>query len=476
MSQGRSGPPSSRRLPPDSEPALSVPRRKSRLSLQISVQENPSSAPPPPPAAMSLGGAIAPMPTIAIGEPAPSTPSLVEISPLSARPSPSVPLSGPLSNPLVSEVSPSVLPVSRPPSEPPPQPSSRSMPPRPRAKDSLLPALGGPESEDIPLSMAMPESTHGILSVPSESVASVSQPPRSLPASELSSEDVLAIESVHAAPNRGAAPPPPPPVALKFSKTADTALEKTLTNHWWETMFDEDYLATLPAAGATEALSECAFIEEALGVVSGGRILDLGAGRGEHAVALAERGYSVTAIDCSEVMAQEIRDRARLRGVQVQVRVEDMRELADEAQFDGVYCVGGTFGYFTEDENIALLQKLHRALKPGGQLLIDVPNRDHLAPRLPSTAWFEGDNCVCMDEASMDFLTSRLHVKRTLMFNDGRVREHSYSIRLYAVHELGRALHKWGFRVVEISGDLPLPGIFFGAESPRIMMLVEKKA
>ena len=355
------------------------------------------------------------------------------------------------------------------------------MPPRPRIKDSLLPALQGPDSEDIPLSLAMPESTGALHSpssrVPPSSSSYSSPPPRSLPSSEISAEDLLAIEHIDpllAGPGRGA--PPPPPVALKFSKTADTLAEKTLSQHWWEVLFDDDYLATLPAVSATEVLRECAFIEEALGVVPGGHILDLGAGRGEHAVTLASRGYAVTALDCSPVMARETSERARAAGVQVAVRVEDMRELIDEGRFDGVYCVGSTFGYFTEDENIALLQKIHRALKPGGQLLLDVSNRDHLAPRLPSTAWFEGANCVCMDEAAMDFLTSRLHVKRTLMFNDGRVREHSYSIRLYAVHELGRALHKWGFRVVEISGDLPLPGIFFGAESPRIMMLVEKKA
>lgn len=347
------------------------------------------------------------------------------------------------------------------------------MPPRPRPKDSLLPALQGPDSEDIPLTLAMPESTRS--PVPASGIPSslaYSSPPRSVPAAEISTDDLLAVEDV---PVRLAAPPPPP-VALKFSKTADSLSEKAHAQHWWEQMFDEDYLATLPATGASEIARECAFVEEALGVVPGGRILDLGAGRGEHAVALAARGYAVTALDRSEVMARETSERARAHGVAVSVRVEDMRDLADEAQYDGVYCIGGTFGYFTEEENFAVLQKIHRALKPGGQLLLDVSNRDHLAPRLPSTAWFEGDNCVCMDEATMDFLTSRLHVKRTLMFNDGRVREHSYSIRLYAVHELGRALHKHGFRVVEISGDLPLPGIFFGAESPRIMMLVEKKA
>ena len=463
MTERRSSPPSSRRLPADSEPDLTAPRRKSRLSLQIRVEETSSSAPPPPSAS---GSAIAPMPMIAVGK-APLAPSL---PPSSRAKLPKVP-------------APDDTEVALPPPSSSMGPIStngpRSVPPRPRAKESLLPALKAPDSEDVPLSVAMPESTNPP-AIPSSIAPSVpappsfvhSSPPRSVPAAEISTDDLLHVEDV---PTRPAAPPPPP-VGQKFSRTAEMTSDKTQAVQWWEILFDEDYLATLHPIQSDEVQRECTFIEEALGVEPGGRILDVGAGRGEHAAHLASRGYEVTAIDRSEVMVRAAAERARAQGVHVTVRHEDMRELAEEGSYDGLYCVGGSFGYFSEDENLAVLQKMHRALKPGGQLLIDVPNRDHLAPRLPSTAWFEGDGCVCMDEATMDFLTSRLHVKRTMMFHDGRVREHSYSVRLYAVHELGRALHKHGFRVVEVSGDLPLPGIFFGAESPRVMILAEKKA
>jgi hypothetical protein len=72
-------------------------------------------------------------------------------------------------------------------------------------------------------------------------------------------------------------------------------------------------------------------------------------------------------------------------------------------------------------------------------------------------------------------ITSRLQVKRTMMMEDGRQREIDYSIRLYALHELGKLLHECGFRVAEASGDTSTPGSYFGSESPRLLILAEKR-
>jgi hypothetical protein len=118
---------------------------------------------------------------------------------------------------------------------------------------------------------------------------------------------------------------------------------------------------------------------------------------------------------------------------------------------------------------------VHRALKSGGQFLLDVANRDFLLMQSPSLAWFEGDGCVCMDEMHVDWITSRMRVKRTMMLDDGRTKETEYSIRVYGLHELGKILHDSGFRVVEVSGRIATPGVFFGSDSPRVLILAEKR-
>jgi SAM-dependent methyltransferase len=152
-----------------------------------------------------------------------------------------------------------------------------------------------------------------------------------------------------------------------------------------------------------------------------------------------------------------------------------MREMAFEEQFDGVYCWNTSFGYFEEEKNAQVVDRVHRALKGGGQFLLDVVNRDFLIRQSPSLAWFEGDGCVCMDEMCVDFITSRMKVKRTMMLDDGRTREIEYSMRVYSLHELGKILHEHGFKVREVSGRLATPGVFFGNESPRAIILAEKR-
>ncbi len=101
-------------------------------------------------------------------------------------------------------------------------------------------------------------------------------------------------------------------------------------------------------------------------------------------------------------------------------------------------------------------------------------NRDFVALDQPSSVWFEGDSCVCMDDMTLDFITSRMKVKRSIILDDGRTKETYYSIRLYSLHEIGKLLHDVGFRVTQASGDSALPGVFFGERSPRIIVLAQR--
>jgi SAM-dependent methyltransferase len=267
-----------------------------------------------------------------------------------------------------------------------------------------------------------------------------------------------------------ATPPPvtPPPV------TAPQDLERPRAKSWWEELFTDDFIRTLDRQERRHVAREVNFIEESLGVQQGAVILDLACGSGEHAVELASRGYSVVGYDLSLAMLARAADEAQERNQKINFLQGDMREMAFEEMFDGIYCWSTSFGYFDDERNYSVLQRIHRALRVGGMFLLDMVNRDYAAPRSPSLVWYEGDGCVCMDDMHVDFFTSRLRVKRTTMLDDGRSKELDYSIRLYALHELGKMLHECGFKVVEVTGHPAHPGIFFGSESPRMIVLAEK--
>ncbi|EYF06353.1 class I SAM-dependent methyltransferase [Chondromyces apiculatus] len=303
--------------------------------------------------------------------------------------------------------------------------------------------------------------------------------PQAMAALDLPPYVPAAPTAVEAAPSGAPAAGQPPPLksATKTSGEHSPVTDPDAPRRkksWWEDLFSEDFIRTLDRAEPRMVRREADFIEERLGMERGAVILDLACGPGQHAVELASRGYSVVGYDLSLAMLALASEEAQERGQKLNFLQGDMREMAFEETFDAVYCWATSFGYFDEEKNADILTRIHRALRSGGMLLLDVINRDYVACRQPSLVWFEGEGCVCMDEMQVDFFTSRLKVKRTVMFEDGRSRELDYSIRLYNLHELGKLLHEAGFKVTEVTGHPAHPGVFFGSESPRLIILAER--
>jgi len=93
---------------------------------------------------------------------------------------------------------------------------------------------------------------------------------------------------------------------------------------------------------------------------------------------------------------------------------------------------------------------------------------------LPSRVWWEGDGCVVLEEVDFDFHTSRVLIRRSIVFGDGRQVENEISIRAYSLHELGRVLRRAGFQVLEVSGSLENKEPFLGAASRHVVVVCER--
>ena len=239
-------------------------------------------------------------------------------------------------------------------------------------------------------------------------------------------------------------------------------------------MFDEDYLRTLPFLRPDQTLREVEFVAAALNCPAGGELLDIGCGYGRHAIELVQRGFNVTGLDLSLPLLIRAADEAQRRALSVNFVHADMREMAFEKQFDGAYCMLTSFGYFDEEANLRVAERIGRALKPGARLLLDIVNRDYIVGDLPVRVWWEGTGCVVLEEVDFNFHTSRINTHRSIVFEDGRQLEQELSIRAYSLHEIGRLLRQAGFRVTDVSGHLATRGDFFGSASRNLLVLAEK--
>ncbi len=276
--------------------------------------------------------------------------------------------------------------------------------------------------------------------------------------------------------------PPIPAAALDHAVGSDGNWSEPLKERprrkrakpWFEEVFDEDYLRTLPFMTAEQTLRETNFVHKCLGLSEGQSALDVGCGYGRHAIEMAQRGVQVTGLDLSLPLLIRAADESQRRGLPVNFVHADMREMNFDAQFDGAYCMMTTFGYFDEETNQKVAAGIFKSLRPGGKFLLETLNRDYIVGDLPTRVWWEGDGCVVLEEVDFHFHTSRLGLRRSIVFQDGRQFEHDISIRCYTLHEIGRLLKQAGFRVTEVSGGLATRGRFFGSTSRSIIVLCER--
>ena len=91
-----------------------------------------------------------------------------------------------------------------------------------------------------------------------------------------------------------------------------------------------------------------------------GRLLDLGCGGGANAVALAERGWTVTGVDVSPAQL----DLARARGIDV-VQADAAALPFEDASFDAVVSM---FTHTDMDDFAGAAHEASRVLRPGGAL------------------------------------------------------------------------------------------------------------
>jgi SAM-dependent methyltransferase len=287
-------------------------------------------------------------------------------------------------------------------------------------------------------------------------------------------------------------PPPPPAAQSQQQPQAQTAplpvaaaaaprvaeddrQKRRQVRQWWERFFSEDYLLTVLPPAPAQIAKQVDFLVASLGLERGATVLDVGCGLGLHSIELCRRGFLVVGLDLSLAMITRAAEAAQRQAMKINFVHADIREMEFDGAFDGVICMGTTFGFFDDDANRDVLTRLHQALKPGGRILLDVVNRDYAIALQPNLVWFEGDECVVMEESDFNYFNSRLSVKRTMMREDGRQSQADYAIRLYSLHELGQMMQQMGFRVIEVSGQEAIRGAFFGSCSPRILMLGERR-
>ena len=242
----------------------------------------------------------------------------------------------------------------------------------------------------------------------------------------------------------------------------------------FDEVFDDDYLYFYETFLTPEQNREQAdLVTRLLKIAPGMEILDLACGHGRIAHEIALYGCQVTGLDASETFLEHARSQAETIAANATYVLGDMRHLPWSSRFDRIFNWFTAYGYFEDTDNRQVLTEVYRALKPGGQFLIEHQNRDRLLanfrPQLVTEHPEESGNFM-IDEVQYNAQTGRVETKRTIIRNS-HVRTMHYSVRLFTFPEIRDWLHQAGFATVEGYG---YDGHPFTLESRRMIVVATK--
>ncbi|GAB5416304.1 MAG: class I SAM-dependent methyltransferase [Crocinitomicaceae bacterium] len=239
---------------------------------------------------------------------------------------------------------------------------------------------------------------------------------------------------------------------------------------WFASWFDTDYYHILyKNRDLSEAKEFVGNICRELQLPPGSEVLDLACGKGRHSRTLHSLGYRVTGADLSEnsiSAAQDCSDDG------LEFIVHDMREVIPNRNFDAIFNIFTSFGYFDRsEENERVIQSVHAMLRSEGLLIIDFMNADKVIRTLQESAVIE--------KGGIKFNISKRydgnHIFKEIKFED-KGESYHFMERVQALKEVDfrKLLTDNGFDILRTFGDFDL-NPFDIEKSDRLILIAKKR-
>ncbi len=245
---------------------------------------------------------------------------------------------------------------------------------------------------------------------------------------------------------------------------------------WYKTWFDTEFYHEL--YDHRDELEANLFIKniiEYLGVSQGSNVLDLACGRGRHSRELLKYNLKVLGVDLS---ANSIEFASKFSSENLTFKIGDMRDPQGIDEFDYVFSLFTSFGYFeTQADHLKMLTSVYASLKKSGVYLLDFLNANKVREQFSDTDKIgktEEKNDYIFE--SVKFIESNaVHKNITIRHktDKGDVYTFRERVELFSDKDLKQMLVKCGFTIKDVFGDYALTK-FNAEKSHRCIVVAEK--
>lgn len=239
---------------------------------------------------------------------------------------------------------------------------------------------------------------------------------------------------------------------------------------WFESWFDSPYHGLLYRNRDEHEARQ--FIDNLFNYLQpepSAKILDIACGDGRHAAYMKHFAQEVIGIDLSE---QRIKRAQELAKDDLAFYKHDMRNVFRLNYFDYAFNFFTSFGYFQHHrDNVIAAEAFAKGLKPGGKLMIDYMNVDHVMQHLVAAESIVAGGIRFEIERSL----SDGKIVKSIRFIDETGREHRYEevVSAFTIADFESIFAGSGLRLTQTFGNYELAP-FDPGRSPRLIMIFEK--
>ena len=223
-----------------------------------------------------------------------------------------------------------------------------------------------------------------------------------------------------------------------------------MKREWHDRFFKGLYFRVMAGQfSSSQSRKEALFIRRVLRARWGHKVLDIPCGMGRVTIALARLGLRMTGIDRQEAYVRRAKRNAAGMRRRPEFVAQDMRKLDRVEEFDAAFNWFGSFGYFSDRDNLEFCRRVFRALRPGGRFLVEGANRGWILSHFRPASERTYAGVKVTTRVRWDRRRGRLIARWT--FQRGRKREqHGFSMWIFDGRRIRALLRKAGFRDVRL--------------------------